>query len=83
MGKCVKCAALLPPNFFEEVGPKICTFCLRDVKEIKYGEHGEKTATKEEIIKEYDIFLKIVKEKQEILKDATKGDMSNIPEKLI
>jgi NifB/MoaA-like Fe-S oxidoreductase len=74
---------MLPPNFFEEVGPKICAFCLRDVKEIKYGEHGEKTATKEEIVKEYDIFLKMVFERNKILKDATKGDMSGIPEKLI
>jgi len=43
---------------------------------------GEK-ATRKDIAKEYELFLKMVKEKNSILKDAIKGDASGIPEKLI
>jgi hypothetical protein len=78
MGICKKCNCALPPGFIEN--GTICVFCERDVTTIHYG---DKSASKMELIKEYDIFLKMVKEKNSILKRAVKGDMSGIPEKLI
>lgn len=83
MGQCVKCRSMLPPQLLTDVSPteKICLFCEVDKNEITYGQG--KTAKKEEVIKEYDIFLKMVKEKNQILKDAMRGDTSGIPTKIL
>jgi len=62
-------------------GDKLCKFCIDNIKQIEYG--NNKIATKEEIIKEYEIFLKMILEKNEIIKNAVKGDFTNIPEKLL
>jgi len=84
MGLCVKCKCFLPPQLMTDVedGQKLCLFCEVDKKEIVYGPE-RKVAKKEEIIKEYDIFLKIVKEKNQILKDAMKGDTSQVPKSIL
>lgn len=83
MPKCLKCSALLPPQLLNE-SSKICLFCELDRKVIVYGEPPDvKTKNKDEVIKEYDIFLKMVKEKNEILKNAMKGDTSSIPTKIL
>lgn len=84
MGQCVKCREFLPPQLLTDVSSneKLCLFCEVDKKEIVYGPE-RKVAKKEEIIKEYDIFLKIVKEKNNILKDAMKGDTSAIPRSIL
>jgi len=83
MPKCSKCYSILPPQFFDEMpnGDKLCKFCIDNIKQIEYG--NNKIATKEEIIKEYEIFLKMILEKNEIIKNAVKGDFTNIPEKLL
>jgi len=78
MGLCMKCKKMLPPGFVEE---EVCIFCKRNTEKIEYS--NGKIATKTEIVNEYDIFLKVVKEKNEILKNAVKGDTSGIPDKLI
>jgi hypothetical protein len=78
MGQCKQCNDFLPPGFIEN---ERCVFCVQDRKIIHYGEG--KSVTKDEIIKEYDIFLKMVKEKNEILKNAVRGDASDVPESLL
>jgi hypothetical protein len=84
MPKCVKCFEILPPDFLDDVSAtdKICIFCSRNIKEIKYGKDNNKITTKKEIIEEYKIFLKMVKEKNQILKDFTKGKTGEVPEKI-
>jgi len=79
MGLCKKCNKMVPPGFIPE-GNEICIFCERDVKELPYK---NKMITKDEIVSEYDIFLKIVKEKNDVLRKAVRGDFSEIPEKLL
>lgn len=83
MGQCVKCKCFLPPQLMTDVddGKKLCLFCEVDKNEITYGQG--KVAVKEQIIKDYDMFLKIVKEKNNILKDAMKGDTSSIPKNIL
>lgn len=85
MPQCAKCKKFLPPNFITKISDKdsICEFCKRDVVIIRYGKFNEKSATRSEIVKEYQIFMKKVKERNSILKDAMKDDMKDIPEKLI
>ena len=68
MPKCDKCGKFLPPGFVEPVPDtedKLCLFCRRDIKQL---EHYGEIVTKEQIIKEYDIALKMIKEENEILK---------------
>ncbi len=82
MPQCIKCKCCLPPHFVdytEDGKERECIFCQRGTNEIRYGDNKEKVATKQEIIKEYDVFLKMVKEKNEILLKK-KG---NIPSKII
>ncbi len=83
MPKCGRCYSVLPPPFLEDMpdGGKQCKFCIDGVDKLEYGKG--KFATKDEIIKEYDIFLKIIMDHNEILKNAIKGDISDVPEKLI
>lgn len=77
--QCKKCKSFLPPGFVEG---DLCVFCVRGNEFIVYDE-GKKRATKSELVEEYRVFLRMVKERNEILKNAVKGDLSDIPEKLI
>ena len=81
MPKCGKCYGYLPPPFMVDMrdGGRICAFCNDGTNKMTYK--GE-PVTKEEIIKEYEIFMRMVKEKNEILRNAVDGD-GVIPEKLI
>jgi len=83
MPKCAKCGYILPPQFMTKMNEKdhLCQFCVEDKLVLTYPD-GKK-ATRSDIAKEYELFLKMVKEKNNILKDAMKGDASGIPEKLI
>jgi len=74
---------MLPPPFVDEMsdGGKLCKFCKDGVTKLEYGDH--KFTTKDELEREYQMFLNQVKEENEILKDAMKGDTSSIPEKLL
>jgi methionyl-tRNA synthetase len=75
---CDKCRKIFPPGFVESSDPytgeqfkgNFCIFCARDkdVLEVK----GRKI-TKNEILKEYEIFLKKVKENTSLLKDGAHG----------
>lgn len=81
MGKCQKCYAMVPPPFMVEKsdGGRICAFCNDGTNNMTYkGQPVSKT----EIIREYEIFMQMVKEKNEILKNAVDGD-GVVPEKLI
>jgi len=82
MPKCQKCYAMLAPPFVNEMadGGKQCVFCIEGTNTLKY-KGG--VVTKEDIVKEYEIFLKVIKERNEILKNAVKGDDAGIPERMI
>jgi len=67
MPKCDKCQSLLPPDFLFDIteeGGKECWFCRTGKSKLstKPGENY----TKEQCIKDYDIFLKKLKEKPKI-----------------
>lgn len=76
MGLCVQCKKFLPPGFMREEkdGALRCLFCVRDTKEIRYGDFKEKIAKKDEIVKEYSIFLKKLKGESDVLKKVAKGE---------
>lgn len=80
MPQCRKCKALLAPNFVDE---GTCLFCKDNLITISYGQHGEKKATKGELVKEYVMFLGMVKERKDARDKVIKGDTSVLPEKLI
>ncbi len=83
MPRCNKCNVFLPPGFVGEV-VKVCVFCEREIKEITFVSEGKQnTVTKKELEKEYDYFLKKVRDKNEILKNAVQGNMIDVPKKLI
>jgi hypothetical protein len=85
MPKCIRCSCFLPPHFVERTDDNKeneCIFCRRGTKEIRYGENNEKVATKEETIKEYDLYLKLVKEQNEVLRKTFRGE-GDIPSNLI
>lgn len=74
MGKCVKCNSFLPPNLIET--NMKCIFCnigsnYIDFKGVRYR--------KEDAVREYQMFLNKVKEKNSILKDVALGK-SEIPD---
>lgn len=76
MSMCDKCRNFLPPGFVMDVNPEtqeplkgnLCIFCIKNTKYIDYG--NGKRATKKEVIKEYDIFLKKMKENSHVLKES-------------
>ena len=84
MPKCAKCGYILPPQFMTKMSEKdsLCQFCVEDKLILTYSD-GRKKVNRKDIADEYKLFLKMVREKNDILKDAMKGDASGIPEKLI
>jgi len=83
MPKCAQCSYILPPQFMVAINENEhrCRFCVEDKNEITYGK--DKKATRKEIADDYVKFINMVREKNNILKDAIKGDTSDVPEKLI
>lgn len=84
MPQCAKCRDFFPPEFcvVAEEDDKLCLFCKRDTKEIRYGDNLEKVATKKEIIEDYKLFTKMLKEElddpnkyDELMKKFTLGDV--------
>jgi wyosine [tRNA(Phe)-imidazoG37] synthetase (radical SAM superfamily) len=53
-------------------GDKLCLFCQRDQEEIRYGEDDEFVIGKKEIVEEYKLFMKKLKEKKNVA-DAIMG----------
>jgi len=83
MPKCAQCGYILPPQFMTPVSDNDhrCKFCMDDKLTLVDGD-GVKS-TRKDIADEYIKFLKIIKEKNEILKNAARGDVSEIPTKLL
>lgn len=81
MGLCIKCRKFLPPQLLTQVeGGKLCLFCEVGKDEIPVK---DRVVKKTDIILEYDLFMKVVKEKNDILKKAMRGDTSGIPTKIL
>jgi glutaredoxin len=73
MPKCSKCNEFLPPGFVDKVEgteDSLCIFCKRDIKTMTYKGVSVK---KETLIEEYKLALKMIKEKNEIIKNAARG----------
>ena len=83
MPKCQKCDSMVPPQFtFHMIGHENdpnaleCSFCRKGVDVIERND-GTKY-TKKECIKDYEIFLKKLAEKQNIAEQLIKGKV-NMP----
>jgi hypothetical protein len=84
MPKCVKCSGVFPPEFstllpaekLSDEQPHMCLFCELEVKEItiEKGEGKTEKYTREQCIKDYDVFLKQIKEKKNIAQLLVKGE---------
>jgi wyosine [tRNA(Phe)-imidazoG37] synthetase (radical SAM superfamily) len=70
MGFCAKCRDFFPPDVMVDAddGDKLCLFCQRDQKEIRYGKNDEFVVGRKEIVEEYKIFMKQLKEKKDVAK---------------
>lgn len=68
MPRCVKCREMLAPNFIENNGK--CFFCNNEINHIDF--QGIRY-TKRDAIKEYDIFMKKIKEDNQLLRDVAQG----------
>jgi uncharacterized protein involved in tolerance to divalent cations len=81
MSKCANCNDFFPPGFTELVdgtNDSLCLFCKRGVKSIPY-KNGD--ITRETIVEEYKLAMKMIKEKNEIIRRAGKGiDPIELPE---
>lgn len=79
MPLCQKCKKFLPPGLVHTEHPKsgeplngsICLFCIDNIKSLKTRD--DRIVTKNEIEREYDIFLKQIKENNELIKEGAKG----------
>lgn len=72
MPKCQKCYGMFPPQFtvlIEDTEDHQCIFCKDNVKFIKYetDDGVRKKYTKKECIRDYEKFLRMVKEKNNVL----------------
>ena len=82
MPKCQKCYEVFPPQFCVPIetaqNPEIqqCVFCDREVNEIQL-KGGTGKYTKKQCVKEYKVFLRQLKEKSNIAKLLTKGEVEN------
>lgn len=76
MPLCSKCKKFFPPQFVKKLSGNdyLCIFCERGVNEIKYGPLKSKTATRDQIVKEYQKFVKRIREDSNILKRTVKGE---------
>jgi len=85
MPKCVKCNAYFPPDFVDEISPteKMCIFCMNNINEIRYGKNKSLKATRQDIIEEYKKFLRMVRERNDVLRDAVKGNSEKIPKEIL
>jgi hypothetical protein len=75
MGLCAKCRDFFPPDLMfdvEQNGDQLCAFCERDTNEIRYGEHNELVITRKEVVEEYKLFMKKLREQKDIAKTIDK-----------
>ncbi len=84
MPQCAKCRDFFPPEFCVEAeeDDKLCLFCKRDIPKIRYGDSQEKEATREEIVADYKLFTKMLKEElddpakyEELMRKLSLGDV--------
>lgn len=87
MPKCIKCDKMFPPQFvnsIDEINDVFrCIFCEQNITEIEI-ESGkdlegkplpQNMYKKEQVVKDYEIFLKKLKEHTNIAKLLTKGEI--------
>ncbi len=75
MGLCAKCRDFFPPDLMfdvEQNGDQLCAFCERDTQEIRYGERNELVITRKEVVEEYKIFMKKLREQRDVAKAIDK-----------
>lgn len=87
MPKCVTCDKIFPPQFVKHIEKEAhkCIFCDLNLKEVEVPngqdlmgkELPNKLYKKEQVVKDYEIFLKQLKEKTNIAKLLTKGELLN------
>ncbi len=75
MGLCVNCKKFFPPQFMTK--KDLCIFCFRNTNEIYYGPLKSKKCTRDEIVKEYDIFIKKLKESPSVSEILNKDILDN------
>lgn len=76
MAQCTKCREFFPPGFAKKVGEtgdNLCIFCEMDMKEIKFEDGVVK---KIDIVEEYKVAMKMIREKNDIIK---KGKLEQLP----
>ena len=81
MPRCMNCKKLVAPSFFDvdpDQKPEVCIFCHRGKDTIVYED--EQKYTKDMAAKEYEIFLKMISEKQNIKEiiDLTRKDPKDV-----
>ena len=83
MPKCQKCYGYFPPEFCIDKSDtaKVCYFCENNVNTIVYGPNNERKATRQEIIKDYEIAIKMIKDSNEEIKKTLKT--GKFPTKII
>jgi hypothetical protein len=62
----------------EQNGDKLCAFCQKDTKEIRYGEHNELVITREEVVEEYKLFMRKLRIQKDIAKAIDKKSKKEI-----
>ncbi|HRR49279.1 MAG TPA: hypothetical protein P5293_04930 [Bacteroidales bacterium] len=81
MPLCKKCNKFYPPGFVDRTKEgKECIFCQKEVNEIRYGENNLLIAKREDIILEYQKYLRMIKEENSNIKLLKRGKLE-VPEK--
>ena len=70
MPQCAKCGNFFPPDVMMPADPGdfLCVFCHRDTDEVRYGENNEHVIGRKEIVEEYKIFMKQLKDSPNVSK---------------
>jgi len=83
MPQCMRCNQLVPPQFIVPIvtaqDPEAiqCLFCDKSIKEITIQKDGRREVyTKEQCVKDYATFLKMLKDKQGVAEALVKGKIS-------
>lgn len=76
MPRCLKCKSMLASQMFSIYDDQlegICVFCFLDKQVISYGDMKEKTYSKLEAVRDYDLFLKQMSDNPSVKDILDKG----------